>query len=400
MNSTDDARLRIKQPDLSTLNQRLYFMDNLRALAMMAGVVFHASLAHSIMLQHIWPSANAERSTIVDVLAWFPHIFRMPVFFLIAGFFAALIVNKRGTGGLLKNRALRILLPLVIFLPLCMWAVIASLMHAAGTVEHKSAVLGMVAYAMANPGLPSPPPTTMHLWFLYNLVFFYILTWACYFFDGSLIRNFFMQLKPLIFVAVFSLLLFPALISQGAPFPAPDSFLPQLWSFGFFGVFFMMGYWIYSEPGFIDKFQPHWRLLLTLSIVLYAVFYWFIPKEVSLVPAPVVMWKKVTITACESIISVAMTLVCLLLGKTYLNSRNRLMRILSDSSYWIYLIHVPLLFVIQYQLMDKSWNLMTKLGVALGMTLAIGLASYVVLVRWTPIGWMLNGKRKKTDISG
>lgn len=395
MNSTDDARPQVAQQDISALGKRLYFMDNLRALAMMAGVVFHASLAHSIMLQNIWPSANAERSSIVDLIAWFPHIFRMPLFFLIAGFFAALIVHKRGIGGLLKNRALRILLPLVIFLPLCMWAVIASLLHAAGSVEHKSAVLGMVAYAMANPGVPPPPPTTMHLWFLYNLVFFYILTWVFYLFDGSRIRHFFMQLKPFTFIAAFSLLLLPALVSQGAPFPAPDSFLPQLWAFGFFGLFFMVGYWVYSELDFIDKFQPYWKLLLVLSIALYAIFYWLIPKEVSMVPAPVEMWKKITITACESVIAVAMTLVCLVLGKSYLNSHNRFMRMLSDSSYWIYIVHVPLLFAIQYQLMDKSWNLIVKLGVALGLTLIIGLASYFALVRWTPIGWMLNGKRKK-----
>ena len=315
------------------------------------------------------------------------------LFFLIAGFFAALIVYKRGIGGLLKNRALRILLPLVIFLPLCMWAVISSLLHAAGSVEHKSAVLSMVAYAMANPGSPPPPPTTMHLWFLYNLVFFYILTWVFYLFDGLRVRNFFMQLKPWALVFAFSLLLFPALVSQSAPFPAPDSFLPQLWSFGFFGLFFMVGYWVYSEPRFIDKFQPHWKLLLVLSIALYAVFYWLIPKEVSMVPAPIEMWKKIIITACESFIAVAMTLVCLVLGKTYLNFHNRFMRILSDSSYWIYLIHIPLLFEIQYYLMDKQWNLLTKFGTAAGLTLAIGLVSYFVLVRWTPIGWMLNGRR-------
>lgn len=397
MNSTADARPQLEQQDISTLGQRLYFMDNLRALAMMLGVVFHASLAHSIMLQNIWPSANAERSNIVDIFAWFPHIFRMPLFFLIAGFFAALIIHKRGIGGLLKNRALRILLPLVIFLPLCMWAVISSLLHAAGSVEHKSAVLGMVAYAMANPGLPPPPPTTMHLWFLYNLVFFYILTWAFYFFDGSRIRGFFMRLKASHFIGIFSLLLMPALLSQGAPFPAPDSFLPQLWSFGFFGLFFLVGSWVHQEPGFIEKFQPHWKMLLICSCLLYAVFYWLIPKEVSMVPAPVAMWKKITITACESIIAVAMTLVCLVLGKTYLNSHNRFMRILSDSSYWIYIIHVPLLFAIQYQLMDKSWSLIVKLGVALGLTFIIGLVSYFVLVRWTPIGWMLNGKRKKEE---
>lgn len=70
------------------------------------------------------------------------------------------------------------------------------------------------------------------------------------------------------------------------------------------------------------------------------------------------------------------------------------MRFMADSSYWIYIIHVPLLFALQYQLMDQEWNWLSKFVVSLGLTLIIGVASYVLLVRWTPIGWMLNGKKK------
>lgn len=92
--------------------------------------------------------------------------------------------------------------------------------------------------------------------------------------------------------------------------------------------------------------------------------------------------------------AVWMTLVCLVLGKRFLNTPSRSMRFMADSSYWIYIIHVPLLFALQYQLMDQEWNWLSKFVVSLGLTLIIGVASYVLLVRWTPIGWMLNGKKK------
>lgn len=393
MNSTVESRLGIA----SAVNSRVFYMDNLRALAMLAGIVFHASLAHGAALHNFWLTSNEENSKVVDIVAWFSHFFRMPVFFVIAGFFAALLVQKRGMGGLLKNRALRILLPLVIFVPLCLWAVVAGLVHAAATVEHKSAVLNMVAYAMAHPGTPTPPPTTIHLWFLYNLVFFYLLTWAFSYFDWSRVRDYFMQLKPLAFAVIFPLLLVPALSTQTFPFPAPDSFLPQLWSFGFFGVFFIAGYWIYSYENFIEKFQAYWKILLMLSILVYGLFYLISPKEISLTPLPLPLWQKIACALCEAYIAVWMTLACLVLGKMYLNSHNRMMRVMSDSSYWIYLIHIPVLFSIQYQLMDKQWSLLTKLGTAIGLTLAIGLVSYFVLVRWTPIGWMLNGRKRKVN---
>ena len=74
----------------STVESRLYYFDNLRALAMIAGVFFHAALAYSPMSHNIWLSADIEQSIIVDWISWFTHLFRMPLFFVIAGFFVAI----------------------------------------------------------------------------------------------------------------------------------------------------------------------------------------------------------------------------------------------------------------------------------------------------------------------
>ena len=41
----------------------------------------------------------------------FIHIFRMPIFFVMAGFFAAMLYLRRGPGGLAQNRATRIVVP-------------------------------------------------------------------------------------------------------------------------------------------------------------------------------------------------------------------------------------------------------------------------------------------------
>ncbi|GGY83784.1 hypothetical protein GCM10011613_30860 [Cellvibrio zantedeschiae] len=393
MNSTVESRpYEVPVADALMSDTRLHYMDNLRAIAMLAGVLFHAALAHSVLLHNVWLPANAEQSQWVDVFAWFSHLFRMPLFFVIAGFFAALLVQKRGVGRMLKNRAVRILLPLVIFLPLCMWAVIAGLFDALAHVQNKSPVLLMIANAA--PGTPPPPPTTLHLWFLYNLLFFYLITWILCQFQWGKLSEFFKRVKPWQFICVFPLIMVPALSSVNVPMPAPDSFFPQLWSFGFFGIFFLLGYWIFSAENFIEKFQPYWKLLLVLSLVAYGIFYTLIPKEFSMVPAPMVLWKKIIVSLCEAYVAVWMTLVCLTLGKTWLNSHSKFMRLIADSSYWIYIIHLPLLFALQYQLMDKNWSLFAKFSVASGVTLAIGFVTYLLLVRWTPIGWMLNGRRK------
>ena len=66
------------------------------------------------------------------------------------------------------------------------------------------------------------------------------------------------------------------------------------------------------------------------------------------------------------------------------------MRWLADASYWVYLVHLPLLFAIQYRLLDVQMHWGAKFAIATLSTLAF--ASYQVLVRYTPIGRLLNGK--------
>lgn len=384
------------QSTAQTLEQRLHYLDNLRALAMIAGVFFHAALAYSPMLNTYWLSADTQQSPLVDVVGFFLHLFRMPLFFLIAGLFAAYLIAKRGMGGFIANRAKRVLLPLIIFLPLCVWAVVAPMLAAVHSVENKSPVLAMVAKALANPAEapPSPPPTTMHLWFLYVLVFLYFFTWALSHFEWHRVSEKFANVKPAAFFIAIPLLLLPGLWLTSSPLPAPDSFLPQLWSFGFYGLFFAAGYWLFSNNTSLEKFSAYWVYLLLGSIFLYFVYFQLIPKTIVMPAPPMEFSVKMVLKLCEAFIAVWMTLVCLVLGMRFLNSPSRSMRFMADSSYWVYIIHVPLLFALQYPLMDKDWNWMSKFAVSLGGTLLIGAISYLLLVRWTPIGWMLNGKKK------
>ena len=116
---------------------RFHYMDNLRALAMLSGVVFHAALAYSPLLHPYFPTADRAQSPVIDGCIWFLHLFRMPLFFLVAGFFAAMLLRKRGMGGMFVNRLRRIALPLVIFCPLVIAAMSYSTLHAAATVQNQ-----------------------------------------------------------------------------------------------------------------------------------------------------------------------------------------------------------------------------------------------------------------------
>ncbi len=385
----------------ATSNIRYHYMDNLRAIAMLTGVVFHAALAYSPLMSELWLSADSQNSPVIDVVSWFLHLFRMPLFFLIAGFFACYLVGKRGTAGFLRNRAVRILIPFVLFLPL-MWITLgAGIAWAMENVENPSPILGLFAMMANIPDAPPPPVTTTHLWFLYNLCQFYIV-YVILEKTGVLASKWagiFASPKFLIFGL--PLLIVPALASQWAPHPAPEQFMPKLWSFGFYGFFFLVGAQFFRRKDLIDELAPWAPWLALSSLALYALFYSLLPRSFSLQEVMTVMQgvdittKQVGIAFLEAIIAVHMTLVSLVAGKRFMDRASPVVRYIADSSYWIYIIHLPLVLFIQYMLLDTQWNLWIEFAISSFGTIGIGLLTYALLVRWTPIGWLLNGRRGK-----
>lgn len=98
---------------MMTSTQRFHDFDALRGFAMLLGIVMHGLL--SFVVLPIWPAQDLHQNH--EVYGFFQHAlhgFRMPLFFLISGFFTAMMWHKRGAKGLITHRAKRILLPLII----------------------------------------------------------------------------------------------------------------------------------------------------------------------------------------------------------------------------------------------------------------------------------------------
>ena len=70
-----------------------------------------------------------------------------------------------------------------------------------------------------------------------------------------------------------------------------------------------------------------------------------------------------------------------------------LRRYLADSSYWLYLGHLPIVFGLQAALMKVPLHWAIKFPLIVAITLAVLLASYHYLVRPTFIGALLNGRK-------
>lgn len=387
--------------DSLNLSQRYHYMDNLRALAMLLGIFFHASLAYSPMMSQLWLAADGQHSVVVDFVAFFSHLFRMPLFFVVAGFFTFMLFEKRGIGATLKNRGLRITLPFVIFVPMVVIGVISVIHWAVNNVEQQPAMLKVIGSMMNNPDAPQPPFSTMHLWFLFNLSWFYLIAALVYRFKLHQSRPVKKLMQPQWLVTILPLLMVPALLSQAVPHPAAERIYPELWSLGYYGVFFLFGLMLFHYQALIDQLAKYATALLLFSVIGYCVFYSTLPAVVSLEDAMKSMTTGMELTpthglqvVLECYIGVTMTLWCIVMGKKWLDSESKTLRYFADSSYWVYILHMPLVFLIQYLLIDIDINMWLKFLLCSFGTLAIGMLSYALLVRATPIGTLLNGKRK------
>src|SRR4051812_48978941 len=80
-------------------------LDALRAGAMLLGIVLHASLSFFPMA---WLVTDSRTDSAFGVVFSAIHGFRMPLFFVMCGFFSAMLLHKRGRGALVKHRFQRV----------------------------------------------------------------------------------------------------------------------------------------------------------------------------------------------------------------------------------------------------------------------------------------------------
>ncbi len=96
-----------------TSHERLHALDAVRAGALLLGVVFHAGFSFIPgMPPGIWAMVDSSPSTPLAVVLFASHMFRMTLFFVIAGVFARMAFHRRGARRFWADRASRILVPL------------------------------------------------------------------------------------------------------------------------------------------------------------------------------------------------------------------------------------------------------------------------------------------------
>ena len=143
------------------MTERLSGLDALRASLILLGLPFHAALPYAEGAMGLMQADHTSGAvaTLVVVL----RTFRMPTFFLVAGFFAALILARRTPDAWIAERARRLLIPLL-----------------AGVVTIVPLASLLVRHYRLETGrwIGEPLSSFYHLWFLVTLFGLCLATWA------------------------------------------------------------------------------------------------------------------------------------------------------------------------------------------------------------------------------
>jgi glucans biosynthesis protein C len=375
---------------------RIHYLDNLRALAMLLGVYLHGALAYAEPSRSIWIATNPQGNVAIDASIWWIHLFRMSLFFLLSGYFAKLTIQRKGLKLFLWNRVIRIALPFVLFWPLLMVAMTIVFVFAFSYIKEPQGLLQLIVAAGQEPeaAKSSTPYTTMHLWFLYYLLMFSLIAavasrWTRLNFDWLFQRTWLLALSPLALV--------PSVMVAGLPIAAPESFVPTWWPFAYYGLFYWVGWQLFGREVLLDRLQPWCWPLVLASFLLFVPHYYLLPVlDIALIQ-PATESRSLTPNLLESVLasylSALLTLSALLVGQRFMARSNAWLKFCADSSYWVYLIHLPIILFLQTLLIPIAIPILGKLVLVTLFTWLFCLATYVMFVRYTPIGWMLNGKR-------
>lgn len=369
------------------MSERLHHLDALRALAMLLILPAHA-LALIALSNGGW--TDVERTAY-----WLVHVFRLPLFFLVAGFFGALLLEARGTRRLLLNRLLRIGVPMlvvIVFVAPPLDLVVQSQMGIHLRPD------GVGAFLDPHPSFA---------WFLWYLSIIYAASLLGRWLLGRLpaMRGFLLTsasrllshwASPVLLAIPCALALYwqPTWIAE-AP---SEGFLPRPDLLVYYGLFFVCGWAIFAGENGLRTIELHPRpyLILTALALPPALALYLLQRQPEIGNS-----RGLHVLALLLFSVVTWSLAFGLLGLThrFLSGPNPRLRYWADASYWIYLSHLPVMAVLGVVIFAMPIPDSLRFALLVFATLGVVFLAYGAFVRHTVIGRVLHGPRLRAERS-
>jgi peptidoglycan/LPS O-acetylase OafA/YrhL len=175
--------------------------------------------------------------------------------------------------------------------------------------------------------------------------------------------------------------------------PAADTFVPELPALAYYALFFALGATLSAHRDLVERAGENawrwagWAIAATIpAALLFALHNSAAGARVEVHLAALLILAIATWTSLIALIGFA---------ARYLTSPRPALRYVADSSYWIYLSHLPVLVLLIALIGTTSLSTAPQFVLVTAGALAFSLLTYAAFVRYTAIGKLLNGPRTR-----
>jgi len=322
---------------------------------------------------------------------WLVHVFRLPLFFTMSGFFLALLLSRRGLGSTFRNRSLRIVVPLAVGLVTLVPLLVAT-GQATGT-----------AISDGDAGNSAFNIQPSFLWFLWYLLILDGIAFTTYLLAPRMLSRLGDGMhrtvaSPLIGIALLAVPTACMLWFQPRWFvaPATDTFVPSPSALVYYALFFALGATLCVHRGLVEAAKRDawkWSACAVVATLPAGLLFTFqnspeLGGRIEVRGAALLIYAVATWTSLMALVGLA---------SRYLSQPRPAFRYMADSSYWIYLSHLAPMVLLVALVAESGLATPLQFAFVTVGSLAASLATYPFLVRYTAIGRVLNGPRQRKN---
>ena len=353
------------------MRAREHYWDAVRSALMLLGIPYHVALDYRP--QAMWMIPVDEVAPMMGVIVAVIHMFRMPAFFLVAGYFTALLLLRQDGGTWLRRRYARLGIPFVAGL-----VVILPVLNLLAAILRHDGAAGLHAL------YPSPESGLRHLWFIVVLLDMQTivaalcavrprlrLAWVPPAIDHWIARHF--LLSGLVTAAAISL--YAVLIVRVAHRLLLDAAVAE----GLFRIVDLATYAPYFCTGILLQRSPQaLRAFTTVRPAIIAV-------------ALLAIGASLRTHHFQSLAAIASTQVIVATAKRHASHPRQWIRSLVDASFVIYLVHMPIVIALAILWQRLHWSPWTEFTLGSLLTLLLSYAIWRGGRRSRILCWLFGG---------
>lgn len=379
----------VVKPD--SQHKRTFALDALRAVMMLLGLVIHTGVTFMPFDSHVRTiMANETWIGLYPVINLI-HSFRMPVFFLVAGYFGALLFFRKGPEAMLQNRILKILLPMIAGMLILYPAIYFTLTYSGARISGAPDAWQKAWQTIVSGNFL--PYRLSHLWFLYDLMLFSVATWlvAILFSKSVALQSFINKLahlvipRPVVRILLIGTLYYVGLLlnKEYSLHTNVSFWIDRKLLFCYF-IFYVFGWMIY-KAGLLEslRWHPLWQIMAGLIAFTAGMYIEFYVKA---------SWAFTALQLVNAFVTTMMTFGVIGLFLLKFDRYSKPLAYVMDAAYFVYLIHVPIALLIPGLLADSGLPAIIQFLITISATTAICFGIYHGCIRGTFISRFLDGK--------